>query len=134
MALSAFDDRSAPPSDGDVATVLGPAARRWERIRSQLALTEEWGFASRSTGWGLRLKQGSRVIVYLTPRAGSFLASLALGERAVAAAREQGLPGPALAAIDAAPRYAEGRGVRLAVSTADDVETVRQLAAVKLAN
>jgi hypothetical protein len=83
---------------------------------------------------GLRLKKGTRVIVYLTPRAGKFLASIALGERAVAAARERGLPGPALAAIDAAPRYAEGRGVRLVVSTADDVKTVRQLAAAKFAN
>jgi hypothetical protein len=46
----------------------------------------------------------------MTPQKGRFLASFALGEKAVLAARAAGLPAALLAAVDAAPRYAEGRG------------------------
>jgi hypothetical protein len=74
------------------------------------------------------------VIVYLTPCAGHFLASFALGERAVRAIREAGLPAVMLSLIEAAPRYAEGRGVRIPVRTAKDVKSIRALAAIKLAS
>jgi hypothetical protein len=37
-------------------------------------------------------------------------------------------------AIDEAPVYAEGRGFRLKVKTAKDLETMKALAAVKMAN
>jgi hypothetical protein len=39
-----------------------------------------------------------------------------------------------LKAIDEAPVYAEGRGFRLEVRTARDVETMKTLMAVKMAN
>jgi hypothetical protein len=38
-----------------------------------------------------------------------------------------------LEAIDAAPRYAEGRGVRLPVRTAGDVREIVRLADIKMA-
>jgi hypothetical protein len=38
-----------------------------------------------------------------------------------------------MAAIDGAPRYAEGRGVRIPVRTKRDAEAVARLAAIKLA-
>jgi hypothetical protein len=36
--------------------------------------------------------------------------------------------------IDEAPKYAEGRGVRIEVRTKKDLEAVKQLAAVKMAH
>jgi hypothetical protein len=39
-----------------------------------------------------------------------------------------------LSLIEAAPRYAEGRGVRIPVRTAKDVKSIRALAAIKLAS
>lgn len=97
-------------------------------------MTEQWGFTSKSTGWGLRLKQGDRIIAYLTPRAGHFLASFVLGEKAVRAAHDGGLPAPVLALIDGSRRYAEGRGVRFEVRSDDDVRAAVDLAVIKAAN
>ena len=96
--------------------------------------SQEWGYTSRTTGWGLRLKRGSRIIIYLVPRDGHFLASFALGERAASAAHASGLPDRVLTLIDNARRYAEGRAVRVEVRDANDVDAVRQLAAIKIAN
>ena len=139
MALSAFDDKTKPPQDGELKTTLGTTFALWTRLKAAVAkdlgpVTEVWGFASKSTGWGLRLKQKDRVILYMTPCQGYFLASMALGEKAVALAHERKLPAAVLDVIDTAKKYAEGRGVRIEVRTAKDVQHVRQLVEVKAGN
>lgn len=118
---------------------LAATADLWNGLRHAIdarfaPVSATWGFSSKSTGWGLRLAGAKRTILYLTPRDGDFLASFALGERAVKAARESGLSPAVLDAIDAAPRYAEGRGVRLAVRTAGDVRDIMRLAEIKMAH
>jgi hypothetical protein len=70
----------------------------------------------------------------MTPCQGYFLASFALGEKAVKAAHESNLPAEILDVIDNAPRYAEGRGVRFEVRSAKDVRNVEQIAIIKIAN
>lgn len=139
MALSAFDDKSNPPRDKDLAATLGRAFAPWNTLRKAIAarfgpLSEEWGFASKNTGWGLRLKQPSRTVFYMTPCKGHFLASFALGEKAVKAAHESDLPASILDIIDGAKKYVEGRAVRIEVRTARDVRNVEKLAAIKMAN
>jgi len=139
MALSVFEDRATPPTDQTLAQALGRAARAWALVKEQVGrqcepLREEWAFAGAKLGWSLRLKHRQRVIVYMTPGQGRFLASFVLGEKACAAAREAGLPASLLALIAAAPKYAEGRGFRIPVRTAQDADAVGKLAAIKLAN
>jgi hypothetical protein len=138
MALSAFDDKSKQPQDDDLKATLGASYVHWvelkKRISSQYAASPEWGFASKSTGWGLRLKSEKRAVLYMTPCKGYFLASFALGEKAVKAAHESDLPTGVLAVIDGAKKYAEGRAVRLEVRSAEDVRNIEKLAVIKMAN
>jgi hypothetical protein len=139
MALSAFDDKSRVPQDGDLAATLGSTFVFWNELKRLIAsrftpLSLEWGFASEKTGWGLRLKREKRTILYMTPCQGYFLASFALGEKAVKSAHESDLPVSVLGVIDSAKKYAEGRGVRLEVRSAEDVRNVEKLAVIKMAN
>lgn len=138
MALSVFEDRKAPPTDAAVERALGRSAAAWRRLKAELigesALEEEWAFAGAKFGWSLRLKRGKRVIVYMTPCAGHFLASFVLGEKACAAASEAELPASILAAIADAPRYAEGRGFRIPVRALREIPGLLELAAIKLAH
>ena len=134
MALSAFDDRSLPPGPAAIGRILGSAARLWEGLiagieAAHAPITRHWHFAGPKFGWSLRLKQKDRIVLYLVPRQGQFLASVVLGEKA---ARATGQPKDVLAAVDAAPRQAEGRGIRREVSSAKDVELVRRLVALKM--
>ncbi|HEY1494183.1 MAG TPA: DUF3788 family protein, partial [Candidatus Solibacter sp.] len=80
------------------------------------------------------LKAGNRTIVYVTPCRGAIRVSFALGEKAMQAARDSKLPARVLKILDEAPRYAEGTGVRLDVTTKTDLAAVKKLAAAKLAN
>ncbi|MDQ7780330.1 MAG: DUF3788 domain-containing protein [Planctomycetota bacterium] len=139
MPLSAFDDKSKPPQPKDLAATLGAASVLWnallKRITRKFApVSTEWGFSGKAYGWGLRVKGEKRTILYMTPCGGYFLASFAVGEKAVKAARESGLDASVLKVIDSAKKYAEGRGVRLEVRSARDVGNVETLAVIKMAN
>ena len=94
----------------------------------------EWGSSSKSTGWGLRLKQEKRTVLYMTLCRGHFFGFFGLGERTVKPAYESGLPAPVLAAVSGAKKYAEGRGVRLEVRTRGDLHSVLPLAEIKMAH
>jgi hypothetical protein len=137
MALSIFDDKTLPPTREALEAALGRAAGIWFALvanaqRSCGPLSEEWSFAGTAYGWSFRLKQKKRVVVYMTPCRDCFLASFALGEKACAAARTAQLAPSILALIEKAPRYAEGRGVRIPVRRKSDLASVEKLVAIKL--
>ncbi len=139
MALSAFSDKVHQPTDDDLRFVLGKSHDAWARLIELVAARVDqilpvWGFTSGVTGWGLRLKRKGRVILYMTPRKGHFLVSFALGEKAVAAAHARKLPASLLNAIEAASRYAEGRGLRLEVRHIREVSALATLAEIKNAH
>lgn len=139
MALSAFDDKSQQPAAGDLQKMLGRTAGHWEDLRTHLAaayapLDETWQYPGAKWGWSLRLRRKKRTVLHLTPREGHFLVGLALGEKAVAAAKDRSLPESVLTLIDQAPKYAEGRGVRMEIRTKKDREAAKQLAAIKMGN
>ncbi len=138
MAVSSFHDRAHQPAGDELAGALAATAPLWSALLDEIGarfapVSATWGFGTTSTGWGLRLARPTRTILYMAPRDGYFLASFALGERAVEVARRSGLAAAVLEAIDAAPRYAEGRGVRLPVRTAGDVREIVRLAEIKMA-
>jgi hypothetical protein len=137
MALSAFDDKGSRPDARALASTLGRSHAHWRAVIDGVRaaygpVREEWSFAGANYGWSLRLKNAKKAIVYLTPRRGDFLASFALGEKACRAARERDISPQVLAIIDAAPRYVEGRGVRIPVRSAKAVSDVMRIAALKM--
>jgi hypothetical protein len=137
VALSAFDDESQPPGQEGLEAVLGQSAPLWEQLVTHVAaayppITPVWNFAGVKYGWSLRLKRRERIVLYMTPQPGSFLLGVVLGEKAAKSARDSGSPERVLALIDDAPRYGEGRGIRLTVSTGDDLAVAKMLAALKM--
>lgn len=136
MSISAFRDKERQPENADLARVLKRSFESWNELNSVIAskftpLSAEWGFTSTS-GWWMRLKHKKRTVLYMTPCEGYFLASFALGEKAVKLAHESKLPSSVLKLIDGAKKYAEGRGVRLEVRNSNDVRRVEKLAVIKM--
>jgi hypothetical protein len=139
MALSAFDDKTKQPTEEDLKEILGRSFTHWDTLNAHAAeeyppLDVTWNYAGANWGWSLRLKQKKRTILYLTPCRKHFLVGFALGEKAVKAAQEAGLPATVLKTIAEARKYAEGRGVRLEIRNKKDLEAALKLAAVKMAN
>ena len=137
VSLSAFEEKSSPPTAAGLLRILGPAGPAWAKLAQHVDRTygpvvEQWNFAGAKFGWSLRLRKADRVILYLIPQAGQFLVGIVLGGKAVAAAQGAGLPAPVLAAIAAAPRYAEGTGLRLPITGELDLSPVETLTALKM--
>lgn len=137
MALSYFADKAVRPSEAALRAALGTSFPLWRQVEDLVTdaapgVHKEWGYTSTTTGWGLRLKLGKRVLLYMTPGKSHFLTSLALGEKAVARAHQQRMPASVLKLLDDAPRYAEGRGIRLKVTKAQTVRQVAHLVALKV--
>lgn len=137
--LSVFGEKEACPDDAGLRSALGMRAHTaWKKLVERVGeawgpSTAEWKFSGARYGWSLRLKQRERIVLYLIPQKGSFLAGVVLGDRAVAAAREAGLPPSILALLDAARRYAEGTGIRVPVAKQTDLAPVEKLVALKMA-
>lgn len=139
MPANAFIGKAEPPGDGDLAGELGALKPLWDVLLRDLehecgVPVREWHSYSKKAGWSLRLKRGTRTVVYLVPQRESFEAAFALGDRAVAAARTSGLPAAVLRIIETAKRYVEGTAVRIQVNGPADVAVVKTLATLKLAN
>lgn len=135
---SVFLDRAAPPSEEALASALGTAAPRWNRLRQDVEkewgpLDAGWSFGGKAYGWSLRLRNGKRTLLHLIPGKGGFTAALALGEAAFRAAGEAGLPAKVLGLLAEAKKYPEGRAVRMEVGSAGDAAAVRRLVALKAA-
>ena len=136
---SAFSVKVRAPDDQEVRAALGDSYGAWQRLLSLLDtrigdLVSVWGHAGERYGWSLRVKRGKRVLVYLTPQRGQFLVSLALGEKAVAAAKAARLPVAVLRVIEAAPKYSEGRGVRFAIKSERQLDALARLVEIKSQN
>lgn len=139
MLVNAFIGKPEEPSDAEVAKELGSTKPYWDRLLEVLGKRldcdgREWNSYSRKAGWSLKVKRKERTIVYLSPSRGCFMASFALGDKAVSAARRAKLPPSALELINHAKRYAEGTAVRIEVHGSKDVAVVEKLAAIKLKN
>ena len=137
MAFSVFTDKSAEPQPEELEKVLGKTTQHWDSLVEQVGeeyepLEKTWIYPGANWGWSLRLKQKKRTVLYLTPGEGHFLVGFALGEKAIAAAHAGELPAPVLELIDSAPRFPEGRAVRIEVRKKEDVSNVLKVANAKM--
>jgi len=137
MALSVFDAKEHPPQESELQAALGRSYMLWTDLLVWLdesfePVTRTWQFNGLKWGWSLKIQRRKRAIVYLTPCKKHFLAGFALGEKAVAAAFEAGLPEEVRQLVNDAPRYGEGRGVRLPVRNRTRNAAVKTLASAKM--
>jgi hypothetical protein len=139
MPANAFINKPVPPTEAEVAAALGPAKAVWDQFLTGLAQefavnVHEWKCHSPKWGWSLRVKRKARTIVWLSPSERCFTVLFILGDKTMKAARQSKLPQRIVDALDAAPKYPEGTGIRLHVKTSREIGTLKKLAAIKLAN
>ena len=136
---NAFVGQKAAPTEGALALALEATLPLWKRLVADLKHdlkldVAEWHSSSVKHGWSLRLQLKKRNIVYLGPRQGWFVAAFALGDRAVAVARQTSLPKEVVQNINTSKRYAEGTAVRIDIRESANVDTVKTLAKIKIEN
>src|SRR4051812_19509818 len=137
---NAFVGKADEPTRSEVAKTLGAKVKLWDELIEWMrekggVPDQEWkGVVVKKYGWSLRLKKKGRNILYLSPGKGCFMASFVLSDKALDEAKHAHLSRSVQDALEAAPRYPEGNGLRLRVTRASDLEALRKIAGIKIAN
>jgi len=139
MSASVFDDKTVKPDSKALLKAIGKTAGHWKKIRSNLEndygeLIEDWKYYGQKTGWLLKVLRKKRNLFFCIPLKGSFRIAFVFGEKAVAAVENSDLPEAIKLELKNARKYAEGRGLRIDVKSAKDVENIRKLVEIKVKN
>jgi len=139
MSLSVFGEKTEVPTEDALATALGESKALWGDIKKHVEsacgnYNDEWKFYSKKAGWSFVVRSGKRTILYLIPQDKCFKVNFVLGDKAVAAAQDIGLPESIVALIMEATPYTEGRSFMFDIASFGDVDSVRKLTIIKAEN
>ncbi len=131
---SIFLDKDTKPGNEELKAALGKLYRSWVRVVKYAIEngpgTEEWHYSK--SGWNCRIKGKKSVIIYLMPGDRHFRASFVLGGKATTEALESNIPDDIKKLISEAKVYAEGRGVRIDVTSDKMTAHIETLINIKL--
>jgi len=139
MAKKREDQYPQPPTEHELAEMLGRVKANWDVLNKYLVETfepvsSEWKSYSKKVPWTLQLKHKKRTIIYLTPEKRNFMAVLVYGDKAVKIASDSNLPPDIMTSINEARKYVEGRPIRIQVRTKKDIVLVKKLVAIKMSS
>lgn len=139
METSVFTSKTSLPTVEDLKLALSDKFDLWMNIRDFVfekypKALEEWNFPGQKYGWSFRIKDKKRAIVYLLPRDGYFKAALVFGGKACEQVYASNVNEAIKSELAAARQYAEGRGISIVVNFASDLEDIKRLIEIKLAN
>lgn len=125
-----------PPTDAELKAVLGSVYGLWsDTIRAVEAmfvpLDQEWKPSKTEFGRICLLRHKKRTLLYLTPDQDEIWMAIVLGERAYGLAMKSSLPAAIKKMLSEARPYAEGRGIRFAVSSSLDIPVITKLVEIK---
>ena len=124
------------PTDEELRAALGSADVLWSGIVQVVEdaaspLDTEWKPSKAEFGRICLLQHKKRTLLYLTPEKEKVRVAIVLGERAYGLAMASSLPAAIKKMFSEAKPYAEGRGIRFAVSSPRGVSTVKKLVEIK---
>ena len=136
---SIFTDKTAKPTDRDLLDKLGSKFELWKQIHNMVLSKypggiAEWNYPGKKYGWSFRIKDKKRAIIYLLPRDSYFKVAFVFGDKAVEEIKDSWISNNIKTEIGEAPKYAEGRGIRIDVKDDLILSDIGLLIDIKLNN
>ena len=137
MDKSIFMDLTKMPVSSDLEIPLGNTYSFWKEIcdfvfEKYPAAIEEWHVSVKKYGWGYRIKDKKRAIIYLLPRQGYFKTGFVFGPKAADEIRNSRVSADIRDELENARMYAEGKGIRIDIRTEADINDIKKLVEIKL--
>lgn len=135
--ISIFPDKTAKPTDKDLADKLDSKFELWKQIHDMVLSKypgglAEWNYPGKKYGWSFRIKDKKRAIIYLLPREQYFQVAFVFGDKAVNKIMESEISNEIKTEISQATKFAEGRGIRIDVKEDSIIFDIEQLVDIKL--
>ncbi len=139
MDTSIFTDLNKKPQTSDLKTPLAEKFLLWMEIRDFVfdnypAAVEEWHVSIKKYGWGFRIKDKKRAIIYLSPRANYFKVTMVFGQKATDKILSSNISEQIKTELLNSKVYMEGRVVRLEIHDSTMINDIKKLILIKLAN
>ncbi len=134
---SIFTDKAIIPSEDDLKIALGEKYKFWNELFS-FALEKfpeasfDWHFSGQKFGWGFRISDKKRVLVYLLPRDQFFKVGLVFGEKAFEEICNSSISETIVTELKNTKKYAEGRGIRIDVQDDSLISDLKKLIEIKI--
>ena len=137
MDTSVFMNLEVIPVANDLIEPLGESYPCWMEIRNYVFLKypnalEEWHVSVKKYGWGFRIKDKKRAIIYLSPRKNFFRVAMVFGQRATNLILESNISDFIKTALMKSKVYAEGRVIRLEVHNSKFLDDIKTLIDIKI--
>ncbi|MBK6937801.1 MAG: DUF3788 family protein [Chitinophagaceae bacterium] len=138
MDTSIFTDKAKKPGDAELAAALGRTYNLWLEIENMVlanmpSAKKEWYFFSAKYGWGFRVKDTKRAIIYLGPRKKLFIVTMVFGQKAYDKILASPVDTFIKEELKASKVYPEGRVIRTPVKTKPILKDIKQLIDIKMA-
>ncbi len=139
METSIFMDLTKTPTSDDLVTPLENTFLLWMEIRDFVfekypLAKEEWHVSVKKYGWGFRIKDKKRAIIYLSPRESFFRVVMVFGQKATNQILDSDISDFLKNELRNSKVYAEGRVIRMEVSDNSLIEDIKKLVEFKIAN
>lgn len=139
MDTSVFMDLTKTPQTNELKIALRRTYLLWEIIRDFVfekypAAIEEWHVAVKKYGWGFRIKDKKRAIIYLSPRDGFFLVAMVFGQKATDQILDSDISSKTKEELMNSKVYMEGRVIRLEIRDNTFSTDIKKLVEIKIAN
>ena len=95
---------------------------------------EEWKFYSKKSGWTMKMMYKKRNLFFFKPYHGYFNITFVFGDKAAKAIENSDINEELKEILRNARKYAEGRGLRVKVTSKKHLKDIKKLLAVKVAN
>ncbi|MDP4268775.1 MAG: DUF3788 family protein [Bacteroidota bacterium] len=137
MDTSIFMDKAVLPDEEGLKSAIGKTYLLWQTIKEYVyakypKATEEWFHSGKNYGWGFRIKDKKRAIIYLLPRDGYFKAAFMFGQKATDAIMASDIEEAIKTELMAATVYMEGRGIRIGILEKKQLDDIKKLIDIKL--
>ena len=139
METSFFTDLTKIPGNDDLKIAIGDLFPLWMEIRDFVfdkypVAVEEWHIAVKKYGWGFRIKDKKRAIIYLSPREGFFRVAMVFGQKATDQILNADISADIKDELINSKVYVEGRVIRLEVYDGTFLNDIKKLVEIKIAN
>ena len=139
MDTSIFLDLTKTPKTSDLEIPLGETFPIWMKIRDFVfekypVAVEEWHVSVKKYGWGFRIKDKKRAIIYLSPRGGFFRVAMVFGQKATDKILNSDISDFVKQELLKSTVYMEGRVVRLEINDNSYLGDIKKLVEIEIAN
>jgi hypothetical protein len=135
MATGCFLDKSAQPSEQEIAGALGTAFPLWQRLvafmSQSYAMQVPLTFAGKNYGWHLWYRQSGKSLTALFPQQGYLVAQVVLGRQQVEKAMTLALGPKVSRLLRETPQLHDGKWLFIPVQEVQDAVDVEQLILLK---